>query len=1271
MWLAATVTQLMVLCLAVQGETIDNFTLLNSGFNSPANVSARARVQKLLAVPPDANYEIGVWDTKSNITSVSDKKSNKSSAILQDMWSYVSGNCEKSTIFAYSEVEKVAAGIYVGGNLEHTQNIRTLLDDVNEIAEALQSSNSWVWQFCGKSSNYTLGIAVDLRGDLAAVQQHIRTWSDGKCVSGFSSLDTGSISLLSTHTTSLSIANVSAPVAGNNNKTNTVQPRSSSAHALSPSHGHSKHHIHRRSTCSYVQVVSGDSCASLVEECGISASDFYDHNPSSDLCSTLAVGQYVCCSSGNLPDFAPSAYANGTCYTYDVVSGDTCSSLAATYSLTEDEIDSFNSDTWGWYGCDDLQAGQSICLSNGTAPYPVALANAVCGPQVPGTNFTGTTVGDWATLNPCPLNACCDIWGQCGATPDYCNDTLAASGAPGTAPPGSNGCISNCGTTIVNTAITPSSFSAVGYFEATNVERPCLQMNAFTISPEKFTHVHFAFGNITSNFSISVTGAEQQFTYFQELENMKRIISFGGWDFSTSPDTYMIFREGVTAANRDTLVQNVVDFLDKYDLDGVDFDWEYPGEPDIEGIPAGSDEDGSNYLEFLIALREALPSKSISISAPASYWYLKAFPIAEMVEVVDYIVFMTYDLHGTWDLGDEYSQSGCTAGDCLFNHVNLTETMWALSMISKAPAATSSIMVGVASYGRSFEMATAGCYSSSCTWTAGGAPGPCTQTTGYISNAEINQILAENPDAEWIFDDGSDSDIMVYNETQWVGYMTNTTKSTRAAYYQTFNFAGTSEWAIDLEEFEVYVNPDDPGLLDLDVEIDDLGLDVNQNLSCIDLIPGDNTTAELEEYVMLGAAYIDEVLTEYAGNPKDWDENMAGDFAHAHCQDFPTGPCESALGYQCTDGDITSGLYWAQYMVATLFTNLAQWHAAFNDGGTLAGLDIQTIADTFAPNVEGGELSFSTFESALSTAFGLSSTALPGSGVLTDPLDTALTTASTFIGLISSSYTLPDSSDIETELTNMMGHLYNSTILSITDIVTWVYEYPNEASNLPSSLTEGPFTHDVANYFYNVKPLFGYDAITWDNMLNSINSTLKMNLVGAALAAADYYILKDASVKPKKCTGVGDYLIDDICYTLAWPGAADCVQGQAHNTHATKTIIDSITSYGINITEMLVNSEACQNDTGVYYGYKSVDITEVAQTGVLPTCFFNLPVLQLISVDGLAPFWDSPCWINEVNASVTDVTVGISYVPSNLYKIFNQDYCTCGYATVCKRTHGC
>jgi GH18 family chitinase len=42
-------------------------------------------------------------------------------------------------------------------------------------------------------------------------------------------------------------------------------------------------------------------------------------------------------------------------------------------------------------------------------------------------------------------------------------------------------------------------------------------------------------------------------------------------------------RCSVTEANRGTLVNKVVEFVKAYDLDGVDFDWECPGEPDIPG----------------------------------------------------------------------------------------------------------------------------------------------------------------------------------------------------------------------------------------------------------------------------------------------------------------------------------------------------------------------------------------------------------------------------------------------------------------------------------------------------------------------------------------------------------------------------------------------------------------------------------------------------------------------------------------------------------------
>jgi GH18 family chitinase len=41
-----------------------------------------------------------------------------------------------------------------------------------------------------------------------------------------------------------------------------------------------------------------------------------------------------------------------------------------------------------------------------------------------------------------------------------------------------------------------------------------------------------------------------------------------------------------------------------------------------------------------------MPDKEISVAAPASYWYLKGFPIKLMSDYCDYIVYMTYDLHG-------------------------------------------------------------------------------------------------------------------------------------------------------------------------------------------------------------------------------------------------------------------------------------------------------------------------------------------------------------------------------------------------------------------------------------------------------------------------------------------------------------------------------------------------------------------------------------------------------------------------------------------------
>jgi len=57
---------------------------------------------------------------------------------------------------------------------------------------------------------------------------------------------------------------------------------------------------------------------------------------------------------------------------------------------------------------------------------------------------------------------------------------------------------------------------------------------------------------------------------------------------------------------------------------------------------------------------------------------------------------------------------GCPEGSCLRSHINRTETEQAFSMITKAGVPSRKIMVGLPLYGRSFQMAQAGCYTEMC-----------------------------------------------------------------------------------------------------------------------------------------------------------------------------------------------------------------------------------------------------------------------------------------------------------------------------------------------------------------------------------------------------------------------------------------------------------------------------------------------------------------------------------------------------------------------------
>ncbi|KAL4920724.1 glycoside hydrolase superfamily [Aspergillus aurantiobrunneus] len=670
-----------------------------------------------------------------------------------------------------------SVGVYRGFAVDEAwaasvvESLKTQVDFKTSQAVAIQLCGD------GRDIDHTFGIAVDATGQMTTVQHAMSSWDKAQCVAGDGALDIKDIPAIEEPMPELN------------------QTRSEGLSTVF--------------NCTTTTVMDGDTCTDLAERCEIPVKDFIRYNSAGEteeeMCMSLQPGQKVCCNGKGLGEDTPEMKEDGSCATYITEEGDTCFSIARKHNLETSDISYLNDGrTWGWSGCEVLHTGLGICLSRGYPPLPVPRAGAACGPTVPGTEMPMDET-PLADLHPCPLNACCNTLGNCGVSPDFCIYEKGPTGNPGTAPPDRNGCISNCGLEILNNSIQPAEFLRIGYYESFNLHRPCLHLRAADIRVDDYTHIHWAFATIDRDFGIGVNDTHSQWADFLALTGVKRIITFGGYGSSVNWVPYDVIREALDPENVDQFIANILELVEDNGLDGVDFDWEYPvvsvvyqgtafaqtcQASDMSPVPLRSMADGPNYLAFLEKLRKALPpDKTISIAAPATYWHLRGFPIEEMWPHVDYIVYMTYDLHGQWDYEKLFIQGSCEGRNCLRSHV------------TKAGVPRNVIAVGVASYGRAFGMTDADCTGPECRFEGpqtAAIPGACTGTPGILAIAEIEALMIEGDINKVYYDPGSDSNILVYNDTQWVAFMSQSTMRRRVEYYRNLNFGGYANWAIDL-----------------------------------------------------------------------------------------------------------------------------------------------------------------------------------------------------------------------------------------------------------------------------------------------------------------------------------------------------------------------------------------------------------------------------------------------------------------------------------------
>lgn len=184
--------------------------------------------------------------------------------------------------------------------------------------------------------------------------------------------------------------------------------------------------------------------------------------------------------------------------------------------------------------------------------------------------------------------------------------------------------------------------------------------------------------------------------------HMKVNLSVGGWDADGFSDM------ALSVASRYEFIADAMDWIKKYNLDGVDVDWEYPVGPPWGGLPIVTrPEDADTYIMLLREMRTAFDVLSeelgrpltLTVAVPASPWFIDAIDVLAVQEKVDYLKLMSYDFYGGWS-----GQTGHAAN--LYNNPNDPDgwsTDQAVTAFLNAGIRPEKLLMGVPFYARAWR----------------------------------------------------------------------------------------------------------------------------------------------------------------------------------------------------------------------------------------------------------------------------------------------------------------------------------------------------------------------------------------------------------------------------------------------------------------------------------------------------------------------------------------------------------------------------------------
>jgi len=314
------------------------------------------------------------------------------------------------------------------------------------------------------------------------------------------------------------------------------------------------------------------------------------------------------------------------------------------------------------------------------------------------------------------------------------------------------------------------------------------------IDHSKLTHINYAFANINQGHAVLEREEDSEnlaiIGSFRETnQDLKILLSVGGWSWSDSFSDVAL-----TDTSRGEFARSIIKLIKKHQLDGVDIDWEYPGQRAEDNIYRPVDRE--NFTLLLKQLRERLDKLEeetrgrhylLTIASGSDQNYFDHTNLDEAHLYLDFINVMTYDFYHGWTYQTGHHANLFPSDNEEFGGNSVVQT---IERHLTAGVPVDKLILGIPFYGRRWE----GVH------TVGNGLYQPAGTAGMI--IPYNKIAQQLKNNDWVnLWDNSASAPYLWNPDSlvFISYETKESIGLKVDYIKEYGLGGAMFWEYSLD----------------------------------------------------------------------------------------------------------------------------------------------------------------------------------------------------------------------------------------------------------------------------------------------------------------------------------------------------------------------------------------------------------------------------------------------------------------------------------------